>query len=68
MANVFSSHKSGFIRRSGGQRRQTQWIGVGETSSNLSAAGSVILFSGFTAAALTLRPFTIVRTGPPNES
>ncbi len=62
MANVHTSNRSGFIRRSGASRRQTLWIKIIETSTQLSAAGSVVLFGGFSAAVLALRPFTIVRT------
>ena len=61
MANINIGRKSGFIRRSGGMRRESIWIGI---------AGSVIaiapltpvLFTGLDAGTLAIRPFTVVRT------
>jgi len=43
------------------QRRSTVWLEISPTRTSLSAANSTTLFAGFTAAALALRPFTIVR-------
>ncbi len=62
MANIHSSNRSGFIRRSGVQRRQTLWLKIGESSTNLANTGDAVLFAGFSADILALRPFTIVRT------
>jgi len=62
MANVIVGRKSGFIRRSGSMVRQTKWVGIAPTNTNLPAANTVVLFAGFPAAILEQRPFTIVRT------
>ncbi len=45
-----------------GQRRQTLWIGTAmQNAPTAMAASSVLLHSSLNAAALALRPFTIVR-------
>ena len=62
MANVITSNRTGFIRRAGRSTRQTMWVGLAETSTALAGAGSGVLFTGYSAAVLALRPFTIVRT------
>jgi len=62
MANVRTSRRSGFIIRNGVQRRESVWIGLVATDTGLGAATTPVLFSGYSAAALALRPFTIVRT------
>ncbi len=62
MANINTSRKSGFIIRAGVKRRETVWSGILETLTVLANAGDAVLFGGFSAAALALRPFTIVRT------
>ena len=53
------------VRRSfrGGsvERRKTVWAGITETRSALPGASGTVLFTGFSAAVLALRPFTIVR-------
>ena len=50
--------------RRGGRtiRRESLWIGIGAANTNLAAANSAVLTNSFNAAALALRPFTIVRT------
>ena len=62
MTAIRTSHKSGFLLRNGVQRRQTQWVGVTETSTTLAAANSSALISLGNAALLADTPFTIVRT------
>ncbi len=62
MANVRSSHKSGFILRGGVQRRQTLWISIAETRSTLAAANTAIIMNSGGASVLALRPFTVVRS------
>ena len=42
-------------------RRATVWGDIAPTSSTISAASTALLFTGFSAATLALRPFTIVR-------
>ena len=62
MANLNIGRKSGFIIRGGARRRETLWIGgVGFTQA-LVATTTVALVQTLNAAALALRPFTIVRT------
>jgi len=45
-----------------GQRRETLWFGIGEGIVTLAAANTAILTNSLNAAALALRPFTIIRT------
>ncbi len=61
MANITVNRKSGFIRRSGRMRRETLWQRLGSTRTTL-AAGTPVLFTGFNATILGLRPFTIIRS------
>jgi len=51
----------GFIR-GGRSVRETEWIGINETITSLAGPGAATLIGTFSAAALALRPFTIVRT------
>ncbi len=60
MANLRVGRRSGLVLRGGRQRRQTRWIGMTPTFTTLGAA-TPVLFAGFDAASLALRPFTIVR-------
>ncbi len=62
MANISRSRKSGFVLRGGVMRRESLWIGIVATTTSLPSAGNQVLFSGFDATTLGLRPFTIVRT------
>ncbi len=50
-----------FATRRQGPRRETQWI-AGTFTNNTLAVNSVTLLTSLNAAALALRPFTIVRT------
>jgi hypothetical protein len=61
MANISVSRKSGFIQRSGQMRRKTTWIG-GAYANIVLASGIPQIVTSLGAAALALRPFTIVRT------
>ena len=47
--------------RGGGARRQTQWLGVIPTSTTIAGGTGAVLVNSLNAAALALRPFTIVR-------
>ena len=62
MALVHTSSKSGFIRRSGGRRRESLWFSIPAVRTTDAAAGAATIISSLTVAALSLRPFTIVRT------
>jgi len=62
MANVIVGRKSGFIQRSGRMRRETVWFGLAEINTILAGANSATMFQTLNAAALALRPFTVVRT------
>jgi len=62
MANIRTARRSGRVFRGGGFRRESQWIQIAPTVSNLGTASTAVLFTGFGAVALGLRPFTIVRT------
>ena len=53
--------KSGFIVRNGVRRRQTLWLASTSIETAISA-GTAVLLSSLNAAALALRPFTVVRT------
>jgi len=54
--------QSRFIRPGRAQRRQTLWLESTEFSTTLASAGSASLVSTLNAAALALRPFTVVRS------
>ncbi len=62
MARVFTNRKSGFIQRSGAMRRETLWIGGSFLNTTLGTANTANLLTSLNAAALALRPFTVVRT------
>ncbi len=61
MANIITARRSGFVRRGGSQRRQTLWFGGVSVQSTLAGASTAILQTSLNAAALALRPFTVVR-------
>jgi len=48
--------------RGGVMRRETLWFGGIEFSQALATAGTAVLVSTLNAAALALRPFTVIRT------
>ncbi len=62
MARLNVGRKSGFILRGGVSRRQTFWFSGLEVRSALAAASTAAVQTSLNAAALALRPFTIVRT------
>ncbi len=62
MAFVSRSRKSGFINRGGVARRESLWLFWDTSESTLSGAPTAVLTNQLNAAALALRPFTIVRT------
>ncbi len=59
MARNFRARRSGLVVR-GGTRRESVWIGVTPVLSTLTAVGGTIT-NILNAAALALRPFTVVR-------
>ena len=61
MANIHTRGRSGFIRRGGVKRRETVWVGIAQTQTGIVPSTAVLLGS-LNAAALALRPFTVVRT------
>ncbi len=61
MARLSLNRKSGFIQRSGVMRRETLWIGGTFQNTTITGATATLLTT-LSAAALALRPFTIVRT------
>jgi len=62
MANISRSRKSGYTIRGGVKRRETAWLGGDGSSTALATPSAVVLISSLNAAALQLRPFTVVRT------
>ncbi len=55
------ARKSGFVRRHGVMRRETTWLG-GVISRTSQVADGATLLTSLNAAALALRPFTVIRT------
>jgi len=62
MSNIRTSRHSGGVLRGGSMRRQTFWIGGTEVVTTNAAASGATLLTSLNAAALALRPFTVVRT------
>jgi len=62
MANISVSRKSGFIMRSGRMRRETVWLFEPASQITLAAAATAALVTSLNAAALALRPFTVIRS------
>ncbi len=62
MANISTGRKSGFIIRGGARKRETIWFGGVAFNQALAGPTSVALVVSLNAAALALRPFTIIRT------
>ncbi len=60
MANISTGRKSGFIIRGGAKRRETVCFGGASFAQVLAANTSVALVLALNAAALALRPFTVV--------
>ncbi len=62
MPRVITNRKSGFIRRDGGMRRDTLWVGTSVIQATAGLPNISTLLTSFGASVLALRPFTIVRT------
>ncbi len=62
MSNIRTARKSGFIVRGGVRRRETVWFGGTAFTQTLATPTTVALVQSLNAAALALRPFTVVRT------
>ncbi len=62
MANIRSARRSGLVLRGGKNRRESLWIGGLEARTTIAGASGAVLLSSLNAAALALRPFTVVRT------
>jgi len=56
------ARKSGFVRRHGVMRRESLWLVNPFTTVTLASTNAVAMIASLNAAALALRPFTIVRT------
>ena len=54
--------RQGFSRGRGVVRRESMWLFVGTTQVTIAAASTAVLAFSLNAAALALRPFTVVRT------
>jgi len=61
VANIRTARRSGLVLRGGRNRRESAWVSIATTRTNITAPSTAVLFTGFSAAALALRPFTIVR-------
>ena len=62
MARLNVGRKSGFIVRGGMKRRETVWFQFAYQANTMAASATAILSTVLNAAALELRPFTIVRS------
>ena len=62
MANIRVGRKSGFIVRGGKSRRESTWIALNTVEATLGGAPTAVLMNSLNAAALALRPFTVVRS------
>ena len=56
------ANRSRVIRRHGSVVRETNWLSISAVFSTLAASGNAALLSSLNAAALALRPFTVIRT------
>ncbi len=56
------ARKSGFVRRNNAMRRDTIWLFGGPGQFVIASASTAVVLASFNAAALALRPFTVVRT------
>jgi len=56
------ARKSGFVRRRGVMRRETAWFSGVSLETTIAAGGGAVLLTSLNAAALALRPFTVIRT------
>ena len=56
------ARRRGSFRAAVRQRRESLWLSIDPSSTTLAAASTAVVINLFNAAALALRPFTIVRT------
>ncbi len=61
MANIRTGRRSGLVLRGGRNRRETAWLDTVFTNTTLGVSGTAVLINSLNAAALALRPFTVVR-------
>ncbi len=61
MANIRTARRSGLVLRGGRDRRSTLWANTVQSLITIAAAGTSTLSFSLNAAALALRPFTIIR-------
>ncbi len=61
MANLRTSRKSGFVLRGGVMRRETLWLGSIPSVNTIATASTALVLLSLNAAALALRPFTVIR-------
>ena len=62
MANIRTARRSGLVLRGGRNRRETLWLGGTDLITTLVAGANPVFILSLNAAALALRPFTVVRT------
>ena len=62
MANIRTARRSGRVFRGGKSVRETLWVGLAATRSNITAPSTALIINSASAGFLALRPFTIVRT------
>ncbi len=62
MPFVARSRKSGYTLRSSGPQRTSVWLFIATVEATLAGAPTAVLAAQLNAAALALRPFTIVRS------
>ena len=62
MANIRTARRSGLVLRGGRNRRNTLWFGGADANTTLVAGANPVLLTSLNAAALALRPFTVIRT------
>ena len=62
MANIRTARRSGLVLRGGRNRRETTWFGGTDIRTVLPAGANPVALTSLNAAALALRPFTVIRT------
>ncbi len=62
MANIRTARRSGRVFRGGKSVRETLWVGIAATRTNITAPSTAVIINSASAGFLALRPFTIVRT------
>ncbi len=61
MANIRTVRRSGRVFRGGRSRRESLWFTRAGSNNTLAAASTATILTSLNAAALALRPFTVVR-------